>query len=189
MSDGEIVTRRLRLRRLREDDETRVVAYRSDARASRYLNHPPMGPGEFRDWFAERSPEWNFDRPGHRRFYGIDERSSGLLIGDAVLVRSADGREGEIGMFLDPATSGLGYSLEIGQALLAAAFEGFGLHRVVRRADMRNRGSVRAMEHLGMRREGLLAASEPRGGGWADTVLYAMQKDEWRARAGAHRRE
>lgn len=127
MSDGEIVTCRLRLRRLREDDETRVVAYRSDARASRYLNHPPMGPGEFRDWFAERSPEWTFDRPGHRRFYGIDERSSGLLIGDAVLVRSADGREGAIGMFLDPATSGLGYSLEIGQALLAAAFEGFGL--------------------------------------------------------------
>lgn len=44
------------------------------------------------------------------------------------------------------------------------------------------------MEHLRMRREGLFAASEPRGDEQTDTALYAMLKDERTARAGAHRR-
>ena len=139
-----------------------------------------MQHGEYSSWPAERSREWDLREPGHRRFYGIEEASSGNLVGDAVLIRSQDGRQGEMGMILHPDTSGLGYSLEVGAVLLRVAFADCGLHRVVGRTDERNRGSVRAIEALGLRREARFVRSELRGETWVDTVLYAMLANEWR---------
>lgn len=54
------------------------------------------------------------------------------------------------------------------------------LHRVWATCDARNRGSWRVMEKLGMRREGLLKASNLRRDGWRDTLLYAVLAEEWR---------
>jgi len=99
-----------------------------------------------------------------------------------VLVLSPDGRQGEIGMFLHPDTSGLGYSLEAGAALVDLAFRELGLHRVVGRADERNRGSVQAMERMGLRREGRFVESELRQGEWVTAVLYAILGSEWLSR-------
>lgn len=176
---AEIRTERLRLRRLRPADEQAVLAYRSDHHASRFLAHPPLQPGQYAAWLSERSAEWDLERPGDRRFYGIEVVSSGALAGDAVLVRSADGRQGELGMFLAPGSSGFGYSLEAGTALLEVAFGQLGLHRMVGRADADNVASVRAMERLGLRCEGRFRQSEFRNGAWVDTVLYALLRSEW----------
>ena len=70
-------TERLLLRPLRRDDEEAVTAYRSDARASRFLRHPPLAPGGYAAWFAERAPEWDLAAIGHRRFYGLEELATG----------------------------------------------------------------------------------------------------------------
>lgn len=158
------------------------MAYRGDNRASRYLGHPAMQPGEYAAWLSERSAEWALDEPGHRRFYGIEITATGALVGDAVLIRSPDDGQGEMGMFLHPDTSGLGYSLEAGAALLDLAFRELRLHRVVGRADERNGGSVRAMERMGLRREGRFIESELRHGAWVTTVLYAILGSEWLSR-------
>lgn len=187
-TETDLVTRRLRLRPLRHEDEAAVMAYRGDARASRYLGHPPLADGQYARWLDERAAEWELREPGERRFYGIEVRSSAALVGDAVLVRSADARQGEIGMFLHPETSGLGFSLETGAALLDLAFGTLGMHRVVGRADARNRASVHAMERLGLRREGLFVESERRGGEWIDSVLFAVLAEEWANREHGRRR-
>ncbi|WP_230672952.1 GNAT family N-acetyltransferase [Rathayibacter sp. Leaf248] len=164
-------TERLLLRPLRRDDEEAVTAYRSDARASRFLRHPPLAPGGYAAWFTERAPEWNLAATGHRRFYGLEELATGRLIGDAVIVRREDGCE--LGVFLHPETAGLGYSLEAGRALLNVVFESLQADRVLGRADPRNRGSVKAMELLGLQ-----CRSES-----DDSVLYALTAAEWRARS------
>jgi RimJ/RimL family protein N-acetyltransferase len=103
------------------------------------------------------------------------------VVGDAVLIRAGEGLQGELGMFLHPETSGLGYSLEAGRALLDIAFSELAWHRVVARADADNRSSVRAIEKLGLRREGLFVEGTPRGDTWADTVQYALLAREWAA--------
>lgn len=174
-----IVTDRLRLRRLELADEEAVLAYRSDQHASRFLAHPPLQRGQYAAWLGERNAEWGFEQPGDRRFYGIEIAASGVLVGDAVLVRSSDDRQGEIGMLLSPGASGHGYSLEAGTALLTLAFGQLGLHRMVGRADADNTASVRAMERLGLRCEGQFLQSEFRNGAWIDTVLYAVLRSEW----------
>jgi RimJ/RimL family protein N-acetyltransferase/predicted kinase len=174
-------TARLLLRRLLPGDEEAVLAYRSDAHSSRYLGHGPMEPGRYAGWLAERATGWSLERPGDRRFYAVVESASGRVVGDAVLVRAAEGLQGELGMFLHPETSGLGYSLEAGRALLGIAFSELAWHRVVARADADNRSSVRAIERLGLRREGLSVEGTPRGDTWADTVQYALLAREWAA--------
>ncbi|MCJ1700345.1 GNAT family N-acetyltransferase [Rathayibacter festucae] len=181
----DLLTRRLRLRRLTREDEAAVTAYRGDARASRFLGHGPLAEGQYASWFEERDAEWELREPGHRRFYGVEVRATAALVGDAVLVRSADGQQGEIGMFLHPSTAGLGYSLEAGGALLDVGFGSLGLHRIIGRAAADNRGSVHAMERLGLRREALFLQSERRGETWIDSAVYAILADEWRRRRNA----
>lgn len=178
---GERRTARLLLRRLLPGDEAAVLAYRSDAHASRYLGHGPMEPGRYAGWLAERATGWPLEHPGDRRFYAVVESASGRVVGDAVLVRAAEGLQSELGMFLHPETSGLGYSLEAGRALLGIAFDELAWHRIVARADADNRSSVRAIEKLGLRREGLFVEGTPRGDTWADTVQYALLAREWAA--------
>lgn len=71
-------------------------------------------------------------------------------------------------------------------ALLAHAFEEWGMHRVALRADARNARSVAAMRRLGAVEEGVLrghrvAADGSRG----DTVYFSVLAPEWPAvRAG-----
>ena len=155
------------------------MAYRGDAHASRFLGHPPLAEGQYASWFEERDGEWELREPGHRRFYGIEVRASAALVGDAVLIRSADGEQGEIGMFLHPDTAGLGYSLEAGAALLDVGFGALGLHRIIGRAAVRNRGSMRAMERMGLRQEDLFLESEKRGDTWIDSAVHAILAEEW----------
>ena len=173
--EDEYRTERLLLRPLRLDDEPAVTAYRGDGRAARFLRHPPLAPGGYPAWLAERSAEWELAQPGHRRVVGIEELATGRLVGDAVIVRRTDACE--LGMFLHPDTAGLGYSLEAGRALLRLVFETLGSRQVVGRADPRNRGSVKAMELLGLRRR-----EQAEGD---DSVEYASTVEAWRA--GLHR--
>ena len=175
----DLLTPRLRLRRLTRDDEASVMAYRGDAHASRFLGHPPLSDGQYASWFEERDREWELREPGHRRFYGIEVRASAALVGDAVLILSADGEQGEIGMFLHPDTAGLGYSLEAGTALLDVGFGSLGLHRIIGRAAAHNHGSGRAMERMGLRREAVFLQSEKRGETWIDSAVYAVLAEEW----------
>ncbi len=47
--------------------------------------------------------------------------------------------------------------------------------------DARNLASARAMEKVGMRREGHFRRDREIKGCWRDTLLYAVLADDWRA--------
>ena len=75
---------------------------------------------------------------------------------------------------------GQGYATEAARALLALAFESYGLHRVFGRLEARNVASARVLERIGMRREAHLVENEWIKGEWQSELVYALLAREWR---------
>jgi ribosomal-protein-alanine N-acetyltransferase len=86
-------------------------------------------------------------------FWGVVERASGALIGDAGLYRTPAG-EVELGYTLGVAWWGRGYATEAASAWLEAAFGPLGIAEVVALAEPANGASLRVLEKAGMRRTG-----------------------------------
>jgi RimJ/RimL family protein N-acetyltransferase len=86
-------------------------------------------------------------------FWGVVERTSGTLIGDAGLYRAPSG-EVELGYTLAVAAWGHGYATEAATAWLGAAFGSLGIAEVIALAEPANEASLRVLEKAGMRRTG-----------------------------------
>jgi ribosomal-protein-alanine N-acetyltransferase len=86
-------------------------------------------------------------------FWGVVERASGMLIGDAGLYRTPSG-EVELGYTLAVAAWGRGYATEAATAWLEAAFGALGIAEVIALAEPANTASLRVLEKAGMRRTG-----------------------------------
>ena len=78
-----------------------------------------------------------------------------------------------------------GYATEATRAMLAFGFERLGLHRVRAATLSPNVGAWRVLEKLGMVREGELRETTLLDGGWANSLIYGMLEQEWRARKDA----
>jgi ribosomal-protein-alanine N-acetyltransferase len=86
-------------------------------------------------------------------FWGMVERASGMLIGDAGLYRTPTG-EVELGYTLAVAAWGRGYATEAASAWLEAAFGPLGITEVIALAEPANGASLRVLEKVGMQRTG-----------------------------------
>jgi [ribosomal protein S5]-alanine N-acetyltransferase len=86
-------------------------------------------------------------------FWGVVERASGDLIGDAGLYRTPMG-EVELGYTLGKAWWGRGYATEAAGGWLEAAFGPLRLPEVIALAEPANVASLRVLEKVGMRRVG-----------------------------------
>jgi RimJ/RimL family protein N-acetyltransferase len=86
-------------------------------------------------------------------FWGVVERSSGALIGDAGLYRTPAG-EVELGYTLGAPWWGRGYATEAAEAWLDAAFGRLGIDAVIALAEPANTASLRVLEKVGMQRTG-----------------------------------
>jgi RimJ/RimL family protein N-acetyltransferase len=115
----------------------------------------------------------------------VVEKQTGTLVGDVVLFwHSAEHRGGEIGYVINPDHTGRGYATEAARALLALAFDGLDLHRVVGRIDSRNTPSAAVLRRLGMRQEAVLVENEWFKGEWTTEIDFAILAAEWRAGSG-----
>jgi RimJ/RimL family protein N-acetyltransferase len=63
--------------------------------------------------------------------------------------------------------------------VLEFSFQQLAVHRVYATVDTENAASIRVLEKLGMRREGLLVRSFRSHVEWRDHYLYAIVEDEW----------
>lgn len=89
----------------------------------------------------------------------------------------------EIGWCLTPEHEGRGYATEAVADLLAIAFDGLGIRRVIAKCFADNEPSWRLMERIGMRREAHnVRDCLHRDGSWRDNLTYALLADEWRDR-------
>jgi aminoglycoside 6'-N-acetyltransferase len=150
-------TPRLVLRPLAEEDLEAFAAYRSDPEVARYQSWSTPYPLErARQLLAEVAAA----RPGSPGAWcqlAILRKGEARIAGDvAFRALPEDARQGEIGFTLSPAHQGHGYAREAVARVLDYLFGELSLHRVVAICDVENVSSVRLLESLGMRRQGLM---------------------------------
>jgi [ribosomal protein S5]-alanine N-acetyltransferase len=165
----ELTTARLHLRPFTADDLEPIHAIYADPEVMRFVGHG-----------AHRTIE---DTANALRIYGdvlarvgysflaVVERESGALVGDGGLhPLGGRGPDVELGYTLARSAWGRGYATEIGQALVAHAFDVLGVDRVVAQVEPANHASRRVLEKLGMsERELRRAYGRPH-------LLYALER-------------
>src|SRR3954452_21041399 len=172
-----IETARLRLRRLVPGDLAALHAIQSREDVTRWLYWDPRDEDEVR-----ASLNGHIARPFDEGIV-LAVELDGELIG-TVNMAVGEHRQGEIGFLLHPDHQGRGYATEAAEAMLALAFETYGLHRVVGRLEPRNTASARVLERLGMRKEAHLIENEWVKGEWQSEAVYAILAREWREGRG-----
>lgn len=176
-----IRTARLRLRPLEPGDLDALLTYRGRADVCRYLPFEPMTAEVLRVRLTTDLARRELTDEGQALTLGVELAETGTLIGDVVLFfRSVEHRGGELGYVFAPGYAGQGYATEAAAAMLALAFDGLGLHRVVARLDARNTSSARLAARLGLRQEAHLVQNELFKGEWSDELVFAVLADEWR---------
>jgi len=182
--DYPIRTERLLLRPLdAATDVDAVHAYQSRADVCRYIPYSPRSRDEVAGRLAD--PERTravLEQAGQAINLAVVRGDTGELVGDVMLMwHSAEHRSGEVGYVLNPAHEGNGYATEACRALLALAFDGLDLHRVIGRIDARNEASAAVLRRLGMRQEAVLVENEWFKGEWTTELDFAILAAEWRA--------
>jgi RimJ/RimL family protein N-acetyltransferase len=146
----EVVTARLRLDALRDEDAQALFAYRNDPAVSRYQGWNPVSVANAATFIGTQQGVQP-DTSGTWWQRAIRLRDSGELIGDLGL-RFADDGTVELGISLAPAHQRRGYAREAVEVMLDFVFGGLRKQRVIARVDPRNFMCMRLLEGLGMHR-------------------------------------
>lgn len=175
---------RVRLRWLTERDVDALFAIFSDPVMMRYWATPPM---------KERAEAERYLRSIHEGFagktlfqWGAELKQEGRIVGTCTLfhIDPANGRA-ELGYCLGSAYWGRGHMSESLTALFEFAFTTLKLRRLEADVDPRNENSLRLLDKLGFRREGLLRERWNVAGEIQDTVFCGLLARDWQARTGA----
>lgn len=174
-------TARLELRPARADDAAEVWRWHRLPAVTEWLSRLATDQAGFAAHFSSR-----LDETVLARLDGRIVGSAKVHVEDgwaqAEVAEQARGQQCEVGWVLDPSVQGRGFGTELAGELLAIAFDGLRVRRVVAYCFADNPASWKLMEKIGMRREGhYRAESLHRSGRWVDGLAYAMLADEWRA--------
>ncbi len=170
-----IRTARLLLRPYRQEDLADFHEIFSDPAVMRYCGAP------YGARASERQLAWFI---AHPVALAAEEMAEGRMIGHLLFKQLPGETAGvyEIGWFFNRRYWRRGYAFEAARALMDEGFRSMGLHKIVAET-IDPLASVRLMEKLGMRREGVfrLHARDPRGE-WADVYWYAALRPDGAAR-------
>jgi ribosomal-protein-alanine N-acetyltransferase len=87
---------------------------------------------------------------------------------------------GELGYWIGEEHWGKGLATHAAREMTSYGFDKLGLHRVFATPFTRNTASVRVLEKLGFRREGVLVENAIKDGEIVSEVVYAITAPEWR---------
>ena len=169
----ELRTERLLLRPFRFDDVDDVFAYATDLEWARHLPVPVPYARPDAEEFVARCI---LADPENRLEWAVVHEGS--VSGGVTLIIQRPGTA-ELGYSIARPLWGQSLTTEAAQAVVAHGFEELGLTRIQAYADIRNKGSWRVMEKLGMTREGVLRGNRIVHGERVDDVLYAILRDNW----------
>ncbi len=171
-------TKRLVLRKYREDDFDAVHEYGSDPEVTRFVPFGPNTPEETRG-FLDRAIS-SYSNPDFIKLdLAVTLKETGQLIGGGSIRKDKE-ETASIGYVLNRRFWGKGYATETAQALLEFGFSHLNLHRIFATCDEENPASVHVMEKIGMRREGHFLEDVREKGQWRNSYLYAILAKEWK---------
>ncbi|MCW3074687.1 MAG: GCN5-related N-acetyltransferase [Flaviaesturariibacter sp.] len=174
-----IDTDRLMIRPLRIEDLSAFHFYRSNPEVTKYQGFDVFTLKQA-EAFINSQTDKEFANPGEWVQYGIENKETGVLIGDcAIRLGLTDNRLGEIGITISPKEQKKGYAKETLHAILDFLFGIDGFHRVTEIVDTENVASIQLLESLGFRREGHFVDNIFFKGAWGSEYQYAMLKSEW----------
>lgn len=179
----ELSTPRLRLRDYAPSDREAIHRVTSDPIV---VEHLQFGPNTFEDTevFLRRTMESARADPRRTFEIAVTDAASREVIGGIRLgSQSEQHRDASLGYILRRDLWGRGIITEAARALVAYGFEELALHRIWAICDVRNVGSQRVLEKLGMRREAHLREHLWVRGEWRDSYLYAVLEHEWQTTA------
>ena len=183
MSDSiRILAGRLLLRSVKLDDAEAMFNYRSDAIVNQYQGWIPKTISDVSDFIKNRvSP--TVDITGTWYQLAITTEDHKELIGDiGIHFFDVDKFQAEIGYTLDKNHQGKGYATEALTAVINYLFYELNKRRIVASVDPRNTKSIALVERLGFRKEAHFRESRFINGEWVDELIFAILKDEWKAK-------
>ena len=173
-----IETARLRLREQREGDANALLAVYGDPRAMAYWSGPPwtdIAQAHAHLQRAQRDLESGGVLP-----WAIADIASDELIGTLTLFKlDRDHRRAEIGYILGTPHWGKGLAGEAMRAVLRHAFGAMQLERIEADTDPRNAPSLRMLERLGFKREGLLRKRWFVNDEWCDSAWLGLLREDF----------
>jgi RimJ/RimL family protein N-acetyltransferase len=118
------------------------------------------------------------DKEGDWLILAVVFAAEDRVIGEVLLKRESDAeRTGELGYVIAPSHQGMGLASEAAGAILALAFDTFGLESVTARIDEPNEASRRMITRLGFTLDG---RSEPDGDDIHPLLHYTLRKPDAR---------
>lgn len=169
---------RLTLRHLTTADAGDLFAVFSDPQVTRYWSTGPWPAMADATAYIE-----GIHRGLERRElfqWGIEHGAPARVIGTCTLLNVSSVHErAEIGFALARAFWGRGLAREAVSALLTFAFGELGLHRIEADVDPRNERSIRLLEGMGFRREGILRERYLVSGERQDALMLGLLRREW----------
>tara|TARA_E500000318_G_C3470695_1_gene176373 strand:+ start:75 stop:617 length:543 start_codon:yes stop_codon:yes gene_type:complete len=119
------------------------------------------------------------ETPRKQYFWKIGLKSTDEFIGIAGLTLSEDRfKKGEVYYKLLPEIWGKGYGTEVANLLVEIGFENFELHRIEAGVATQNLRSIKILEKIGMKQEGLRRKILPIRGEWIDNYQYAILEND-----------
>lgn len=175
---------RVRLRWLAEDDVDGLFAIFSDEQMMRYWSSTPMKAREEAAELLARIQRQFADKSAFQ--WGVERKEDGALLGTCTLFSIHSGNmRAELGYCLHSAHWGRGYMGEALAALIDYSFHVLKLRRLEADVDPDNANSLRILDRMGFRREGLLRERWNVGGAIQDSVFLGLLAREWRGEANA----
>jgi ribosomal-protein-alanine N-acetyltransferase len=180
-----LMTPRLRLRQFREDDVEAMHGCFTNVESMRYWNTPL----HTKRIETERAVRRFIDcTPSYYRFWAVADKTTDRCLG---LVNYHDGhirnKRVAIGYIVDPAHCRQGVATEAVSAMIRFCFQDLGLHRLQAFIHPDNAPSLKLIEKLGFRREGLLRENLRVSEEWRDDLLYARLSTDRPADIGSER--
>lgn len=174
-----LTTDHLTLRPLQPDDADDVFVFRSDAEVQKYNGATMTDVSEFdgmlgfsRDQFARQEG----------LLWAMEDRTTGTVIGLVGLSYDAYHARASLGYDVARHVWGQGLATEALRAVVRFGFEEMGLNRIDAETIVDNAPSVRVLEKLGFRREGVRKAYSLEDDGlYHDDAIYARLRTEYDA--------
>ncbi len=129
------------------------------------------GPGK-----TDKNPELLFEkeeRPYKSFHLGVEEKTSGKVIGDLWVYLIENDRMASVAIRLAPMRQGMGFGTEALSAMTRFCFANTELKRLWAEVDVRNIPSQRMLEKCGFQREGLIRQGKMVST-WCDYYIYGM---------------
>ena len=163
-----IQTERLCIRTMNAKDVPALREWMSDRSIYTYWG---KGPSK-----VEKNPELLFEKqekPTKSFHLGIEEVSSGKVIGDLYVYLIENNRMASVAIRLSANCHGKGYGTEALKAVTKFCFENTELQRLRAEVDVRNIPSQKMLEKCGYTREGLIRQGKMVNT-WCDYYIYGM---------------